>query len=67
MDDLARRALDATRAAERWTLRGRRWLFLALVGTSFALALAAMARILGGDGLGAGDVVLLLCFAAMLP
>ena len=26
-----------------------------------------MARVLGGDGLGVGDAVLLLCFAAMLP
>ena len=30
-------------------------------------AFAAMARVLGGDGLGVGDTVLLLCFAAMLP
>jgi membrane glycosyltransferase len=67
VNDLAPRVLDATLAAERWTLRGRRWLFLALVGTSFLLAMSAMARILGGDGLGTGEVVLLACFAAMLP
>ena len=32
-----------------------------------AAALLAMARVLGGDGFGAADALLLLCFAAMLP
>ena len=32
-----------------------------------AAALLAMARVLGGDGFGVADAILLLCFAAMLP
>lgn len=58
---------DAACAAERAALRRRRRLFALLSGATVAAALLAMARLLGADGLGAVDAVLLLCFAAMLP
>jgi membrane glycosyltransferase len=48
-------------------LRWRRALFAGLVGGTVAAALLAMARVLGGDGFGSADSILLLCFAAMLP
>ena len=48
-------------------LRRRRGVFLVLTLVTMLAAFAAMARVLGGDGLGVGDAVLLLCFAAMLP
>lgn len=48
-------------------LRRRRRLLAVVTGASFLAALLAMARMLGGDGLGAADVTLLLCFALMLP
>ena len=52
---------------ERRALRRRRFAFaMAVLGTILA-ALAAMARVLGADGLGVADIVLLCCFAAMLP
>ncbi|HEX6010708.1 MAG TPA: glucans biosynthesis glucosyltransferase MdoH [Geminicoccaceae bacterium] len=54
-------------SGELATLRRRRLLFAFLVGATVAAALLAMARVLGGDGFGVADAVLLLCFAAMLP
>lgn len=48
-------------------VRRRRRLLLALVAGSLLAALLAMARVLGGDGLGPADAVLLGCFAATLP
>ena len=42
-------------------------MFGALAVATAAILLLAMARILGGDGLGASDLILLACFAAMLP
>lgn len=53
--------------AERTVLRRRRALFALAAGLTFAAAVLAMARLLGGDGLAATDLVLLVCFAAMLP
>lgn len=54
-------------AADRSSLRWRRALFAGLVLTTMAAALAAMIRILGGNGFGFLDAVLVACFAAMLP
>jgi membrane glycosyltransferase len=48
-------------------LRLRRACFAVAVVATIAAALAAMARVLGADGLGIADAVLLACFAAMLP
>jgi len=45
----------------------RRLLFATAVFVTYALALLAMARLLGADGFGLVDLVLLACFAAMLP
>ena len=45
----------------------RRALFAVLTLTTMTGAILAMARVLGGDGLAVSDLVLLLCFAAMLP
>ena len=53
--------------AERATLIRRRIAFAAAVFVTAVCALTAMARLLGADGLGVVDIVLLTCFAAMLP
>ena len=53
--------------AELRQLPARRALFGVLVVATASLLLLAMARILGGDGLGTFDLILLACFAAMLP
>ena len=45
----------------------RRMLFATAVLVTYALALLAMTRLLGADGFGLADLVLLACFAAMLP
>lgn len=60
--------LDADLRAERQALRWRRLLMAALVATTVAAMPLLLARLLGGDGaLGMADLVLLACFAAMLP
>lgn len=61
--------LAGTRAVglEGATLRRRRVAFAVAVSVTILAALAAMARVLGADALGLGDLVLLACFAAMLP
>ncbi|MGD9510245.1 MAG: glucans biosynthesis glucosyltransferase MdoH, partial [Geminicoccaceae bacterium] len=56
-----------TRTAADHVLGRRRILFATAVLLTFALALCAMARVLGADGLGLPDLVLLACFAGMLP
>ena len=53
--------------AELRQLPARRALFGALVVATAGLLLLAMARILGSDALGTSDLILLACFAAMLP
>jgi membrane glycosyltransferase len=60
-------APDVASSGELASLRRRRLLFAVLVGGTVTAAVLAMARVLGGDGLGVADSVLLLCFAAMLP
>ncbi|MEK0085207.1 glucans biosynthesis glucosyltransferase MdoH [Benzoatithermus flavus] len=68
MNDLAPPPLDADLRAEQQALRRRRLLLAVLVTATIAGALLAMIRLLGGDGaLGPADLVLLACFAAMLP
>ena len=55
------------RSAQPGRLRRRRVFFAsATLGTAL-LALLAMARVLGADGLSPSDWILLGCFAAMLP
>ena len=48
-------------------LARRRLLFATAAVLTFALVLVAMARLLGANGLGPADLVLLACLAAMLP
>ncbi len=52
---------------ESRALRRRRFAFAMVVLGTMLAALAAMARVLGADGLGISDIVLFCCFAAMLP
>jgi membrane glycosyltransferase len=52
---------------ETRVLHGRRTVFAALSVITFVALLLAMARFLGGDGLGPADGALLLCYGAMLP
>lgn len=56
-----------TVAAADHALGRRRLLFASAVMATFGLALLVMAHLLGADGLGLADFVLLVCFAAMLP
>ena len=63
-DAMPHLAMDGAKAS---VLRRRRGWFAAAVLSTVVALLAAMARILGGDGLGITDWVLLACFAAMLP
>ena len=49
------------------SLRRRRFLFALATLATMAAALFAMTRVLGAAGLAVSDVVLLACFAAMLP
>ncbi len=53
--------------AERGALRRRRALFATLVLLTYLAALLAMVRLLAANGVGPVDIVLLGCFAAMLP
>ena len=59
------RGLGATE--ELQVLGRRRALLVVLVVLTMAALMLAMARVLGGDGLGVVDALLLLCLAAMLP
>ncbi|MFO1074543.1 MAG: glucans biosynthesis glucosyltransferase MdoH [Geminicoccaceae bacterium] len=45
----------------------RRRLLLLLLTAAFAAAMTVMARLLGADGIGVADLLLLACFALMLP
>ena len=45
----------------------RRFVYGSAVGLVWLAALLAMARVLGADGIGPADLVLLACFAGMLP
>ena len=49
------------------SLRRRRLLFAVATLSTMTAALVAMTRVLGADGLAVSDIVLLACFAAMLP
>jgi membrane glycosyltransferase len=66
-NQLALRVPDAAPAAAPCALARRRLAFLTLCAGTVLAALLAMTRVLGGDGLGAVDALLVLCFAAMLP
>lgn len=53
--------------AEAASLGRRRAVFVALTLGTVVAAVAVLARLLGGDGMGLVDIALLLCFIAMLP
>src|SRR5262245_26054402 len=64
-DDSSGSATEAM--AERAALGRRRAVFATLVLLTYLAALLAMARLLAVNGVGRVDIVLLGCFAAMLP